>query len=63
MNPLLLTLLVGFFILGGTLLGFCTKNNKKIIKIINGEKISNITDKIDSSSWSNLKVLAFSPFI
>ncbi len=33
MNALLLTLIVGLFILGGTLLGFCSKNNKTIINI------------------------------
>jgi Predicted divalent heavy-metal cations transporter len=31
MNPLLLTLLAGLFILGGTFLGFFIKNNKKFI--------------------------------
>lgn len=33
MNPLLLTLIVGLFILGGTLLGFYSKDNKKIINL------------------------------
>lgn len=33
MNPLLLTLLVGLFILGGTLLGFYSKNNKTIVNL------------------------------
>ncbi len=33
MNPLLLTLIVGLFILGGTLLGFFSKNNKMIINL------------------------------
>ena len=36
MNPLLLTLIVGLFILGGTLLGFCSKNNKNIINLAIG---------------------------
>ena len=30
MTPLILTLFVGLFILGGMVLGFCSKNNKKI---------------------------------
>lgn len=33
MNPLLLTLIVGLFILGGTLLGFYSKNNKTIVNL------------------------------
>ena len=31
MNPLLLTLLVGIFILGGTLIGMYTTHNKKFV--------------------------------
>lgn len=62
MNPLLLTLLVGFFILGGTLLGFCTKNNKKIINlsigIAFGVMIALMILELIPEAYENLKVNA-----